>query len=215
MSTDVVCNPDDLVAAYGAYGRTTRVPSLWIYARNDHFFGPDLAQRMFAAFRDSGASGDLVLAPPYKDDGHNLIFGQPMWREAVYDFIKRNGLPYAAPVLPPPPGGTKVEQAFAQYLATPDYEKAFVIGDKGSYGWARGYSTLEEALSRARRECDNHCGTVYALDDTLAAGGSAPVAQSSSPPATPRPVSITPNGGATKPMDGRLQQRPSRGLTAP
>jgi hypothetical protein len=169
---------------------------------------------MFATFRNSGAPGELTIAPPYKQDGHSLIFGQPMWRDAVYDFLKRNGLPSAAPVLPPP-GGAEVAQAFAKYVATPNYEKAFVIGSKGYYGWASGHATQEEALRAARSECGNHCGTVYALDDTLAAGGSAPVAQAPSSPVTPRPAAGTPEGGATKSMDGRLQQRLGPGSTAP
>jgi len=215
VSTDNVCNPDDLVAAYSSYGRTVRVPSLWIYARNDHFFGPELAQRMFAAFRNSGAPGELIIAPPYKQDGHNLIFGQPMWCDAVYGFLKRNGLPSTAPSLPPPPGGAEVDQAFAKYLATPDYEKAFVIGRNDAYGWASGYATREEALSRARQECKNHCGTVYALDDTLAADSSAPVAPPVSPPATAQPAALSPERARITPMDGRLQQRPGPGLTAP
>jgi dienelactone hydrolase len=208
VSTDNVCNPDDLVAAYGSYGRTVRVPSLWIYARNDHFFGPELAQRMFAAFRGSGAPGELIIAPPYKQDGHNLIFGQPMWRDAVYGFLKRNGLPTTAPSLALPPGGLAVEQAFAQYLATPNYEKAFVIGRNGAYGWASGYATQDEALKVARQECENHCQTVYAVDDTLAAGGSAPVAKPLSPPTTAQPAAITPERARISPMDGRLQQHP-------
>jgi len=215
VSSDNVCNPEDLVAAYGSYGRTVRVPSLWIYARNDHFFAPELAQRMFAAFRNSGAPGELIIAPPYKQDGHSLIFGQPMWRDAVYAFLKRNVLPTTAPSLAPPPGGAKVEQAFATYLATPNYEKAFVIGRNGAYGWASGYATQEEALRVARDECNNHCGTVYALDDTLAAGGSAPVAQPPSPPATAQPAAVSPERARITPMDGRLQQRPGSGLTAP
>ena len=108
------CNESDLIDAYGAYGRTVRVPSLWIYSRNDHFFSPELAQRMFAAFRTSGgASAELIIAPPYKQDGHNLIFGQPMWRDAVYDFLKRNGLPFAAPSLPPPRATGEIARAFA------------------------------------------------------------------------------------------------------
>jgi dienelactone hydrolase len=208
ISSNNVCNPEDLVAAYGSYGRTVRVPSLWIYARNDHFFGPELAQRMFAAFHTSGAPGELIIAPSYKQDGHSLIFGQPMWRDAVYGFLKHNGLPSTAPNLSPPPGGAAVEQAFAQYLATPDYEKAFVIGRDGYYGWASGQASPEEALSRARRNCGNHCGTVYALDDTLAASGSAPVAQSPSPPATAQPTAISPERARITPMDGRLQQGP-------
>jgi dienelactone hydrolase len=203
VSQDNVCNPDDLVTAYGAYGRTVQAPSLWLYARNDHFFGPDLAQRMFAAFRNAGAPGDLIIAPPYKEDGHSLIYGQPMWRDGVYDFLKRNGLPYTAPVLPSPPGGGEVEQAFAKYLASPDYEKAFVVGRNGAYGWATGRATLEAALNAARGACGNNCKTVYALDDTLAADDSASAAQ---PPS--RPAAATPGSSAIKPLDGRLQQRP-------
>jgi dienelactone hydrolase len=205
VSTDNVCNPDDLVAAYRSYGGTVRVPSLWIYARNDLFFGPDLAQRMFTAFHTSGAPGELIIAPPYKQDGHSLIFGQPMWRDAVYGFLKQNGLPSTAPSLPPPPGGAAVEQAFANYLATPDYEKAFVIGERGAYGWAWGYATLEEAIARARRECKDRCRPVYALDDTLAADAAEAAAQSPSP-ATTQSISVTPESAHITPLDGRLQQ---------
>jgi dienelactone hydrolase len=215
VSTDNVCNPADLVAAYGSYGRTVRVPSLWIYARNDRFFGPELAQRMFAAFSDSGAPGELILAPPYKQDGHNLIFGQPMWRDAVYDFLKRNGLPSTAPSLPPPPGGSEVAQAFTKYLATPNYEKAFMIGRNGAYGWASGLATQQEALKAARQECQNHCGMVYALDDRLATDGSAPIAQPSLPPTAVKPVATTPEDTRITPLDGRLQQAPAPPLTAP
>jgi len=64
VSADVVCKPDELVEAYGDFGKTVRVPSLRIYSQNDHFFGPDLARRMFAAFKSSGAPGELIIAPP-------------------------------------------------------------------------------------------------------------------------------------------------------
>lgn len=187
VSADDVCKPDDLVEAYGDFGKTVRVPSLWIYSQNDHFFGPDLARRMFAAFKSSGAPGELLIAPPYQRDGHNLIFGQPIWRDAVYDFLKRNHLPFAAPTLPPPPqASAAIAQAFADYLATPNYEKAFVIGPGGAYGWASGYNTADAALAAAREQCEQSCKVVYAIDDTLAdaAAGSQPPA-SSAPATTP------------------------------
>jgi dienelactone hydrolase len=63
-SNNVVCKPDALIEAYGAFGKTVRVPSLWIYSKNDHFFGPDLARQMFAAFTNSGAPAELIIAPP-------------------------------------------------------------------------------------------------------------------------------------------------------
>lgn len=206
-SADVVCNESDLIDAYGAYGRTVRVPSLWIYSRNDHFFSPELAQRMFAAFRTSGgASAELIIAPPYKQDGHNLIFGQPMWRDAVYDFLKRNGLPFAAPSLPPPRATGEIARAFADYLATPNYEKAFVVGEGGSYGWASGRASLDEALAVARENCANHCNVVYALDDTLAAAGAGPAAQSSTPPPATKPVGVTPESAGAEMIRRLLKQ---------
>ena len=192
VSADVVCKPDELVEAYGDFGKTVRVPSLWIYSQNDHFFGPDLARRMFAAFKSSGAPGELIIAPPYQRDGHNLIFGQPIWRDAVYDFLKRNHLPFAAPTLPQPPqASAAIAQAFADYLATPNYEKAFVIGPGGAYGWASGYNTADAALAAAREQCEQNCKVVYAIDDTLA-----DAAAGSQPPASSAPVTTPAAAGA-------------------
>jgi len=205
VSADVVCKPDELVEAYGDFGKTVRVPSLWIYSQNDHFFGPDLARRMFAAFKSSGAPGELIIAPPYQRDGHNLIFGQPIWRDAVYDFLKRNHLPFAAPTLPQPPqASAAIAQAFADYLATPNYEKAFVIGPGGAYGWASGYNTADAALAAAREQCEQNCKVVYAIDDTLAdaAAGSQPLA----PPASSAPAPATTPAAAGAEMVRRLLQ---------
>jgi dienelactone hydrolase len=50
-----VCDADALVRAFATLGRTSRVPTLWIYAQNDKFFGPELVRRMHTAF--TGASG--------------------------------------------------------------------------------------------------------------------------------------------------------------
>lgn len=40
-----VCNEDGLVQAFASFGKTSRVPMLWVYATNDSYFGPDLARR--------------------------------------------------------------------------------------------------------------------------------------------------------------------------
>ncbi|MGB7834689.1 MAG: hypothetical protein WBL84_21015, partial [Xanthobacteraceae bacterium] len=57
------------------------------------------------------------------------------------------------------------------YLATPNYEKAFVTGPGGYYGWASGYNNADAALAAARAQCEQHCNVVYAIDDTLAGAG--------------------------------------------
>ena len=40
------CGPDKLVETTAAFGRTSRVPMLWLYIENDTFFGPELSKRM-------------------------------------------------------------------------------------------------------------------------------------------------------------------------
>jgi len=64
---------EELVAAFKAFGTTSRVPSLWLYANNDSYFGPDLVQRMRNAFLDGGGDAKLVMFDPIGQDGHYLF----------------------------------------------------------------------------------------------------------------------------------------------
>lgn len=67
------CAPDQLVAAAGAYGRTARVPTLWLYAKNDTYFAPELSRRMADAFAAAGGDVEYHLLPAVRGDGHALI----------------------------------------------------------------------------------------------------------------------------------------------
>src|SRR5690349_9316631 len=67
------CAPDKLVEATGEFGRTSRVPMLWIYIENDTFFGPALSKRMHEAFTAAGGKAEYHLMPPFGDDGHFFI----------------------------------------------------------------------------------------------------------------------------------------------
>jgi hypothetical protein len=67
------------------------VPSLWLYAANDRYFGPALADRLFAAFAGATkAEARFVRMPPYGRDGHQT-FAAPAaaghWQEAVSAFL--------------------------------------------------------------------------------------------------------------------------------
>ena len=70
------CHPDHLVEAAGRYARTASTPMLWVYAQNDTFFAPPLAEAMHRAFTDAGGKATLVQPGPFPVDGHNLFFGQ-------------------------------------------------------------------------------------------------------------------------------------------
>ena len=84
------CAPDKLVAATGEFGRTARVPSLWIYIENDTFFGPAFSRRMHQAYTEAGGNAEYHLLPPFGDDGHFLIDSAdaiPLWSPLVSQFL--------------------------------------------------------------------------------------------------------------------------------
>lgn len=68
------CAPKRLIAAAGEFGRTTRVPTLWLYAENDSYFAPRLSGAMAAAFSAAGSGKvDYELLPAVGRDGHFFI----------------------------------------------------------------------------------------------------------------------------------------------
>jgi dienelactone hydrolase len=87
------CAPDKLVEATGGFGRSARVPMLWIYAENDTFFGPALSKRMHDAYTNAGGKAEYHMLPPFGSDGHFLIDSAesiPMWAPLVSRFLEKN-----------------------------------------------------------------------------------------------------------------------------
>lgn len=84
------CAPDRLVEATGEFGRTSRVPMLWIYIENDTFFGPSLSKRMHDAFTAAGGRAEYNLLPPFGNEGHFFIGSPdaiPIWSPLVSRFL--------------------------------------------------------------------------------------------------------------------------------
>src|ERR1700730_8716232 len=75
------CSKDDeLVVAFRSFGATSRIPSLWLYAKNDSLFGPDLVGRMRDAFLDRGGDVKLVMYDDFGTEGHSLFQnGRHQW----------------------------------------------------------------------------------------------------------------------------------------
>jgi dienelactone hydrolase len=100
-----VCNPDDLIHAYKEFGKHSRVPMLWMYAENDKFFWPELAQKFDAAFRSEGGNDQFVLAAPNGDEGHHLFSHPSAWSDTADAFLTAhslNPLPQPLPEIQPP-----------------------------------------------------------------------------------------------------------------
>jgi dienelactone hydrolase len=88
---DSNCAPERLVAAAARFGSTARVPTLWLYAQNDSYFAPALAERMAQAFRAAGGPVEFRLLAALKDDGHGLIEspeGAAAWQPIVAEFLR-------------------------------------------------------------------------------------------------------------------------------
>jgi dienelactone hydrolase len=87
------CAPDRLIAAAADFGRSARIPTLWIYSQNDSFFSPDLSKQMADAFRRAGGLVEYHLVPPFSKDGHLLLFAPEataVWSPLVERFIGRS-----------------------------------------------------------------------------------------------------------------------------
>jgi invasion protein IalB len=87
------CAPDKLVAATGEFGRTARIPMLWIYTENDTYFGPELTKRMYDAFVAAGGNVQYRMLPAFGSDGHFLIDSPdavPIWSPFVSQFLDKN-----------------------------------------------------------------------------------------------------------------------------
>ena len=160
---DFVCQPERLIEAMHAFGENVHIPSLWIYAQNDHFFGPVLARQMFDAYTASGAPAEFDAAAPFGRDGHLLMFAATPapWWPRVASFLAQQHLPTSLAVeLPPPmalpdPSGLdeRGREDFAAYLASRSYEKAFATDGKGHYDRAFGQRSQEDAEAAVLGHC--------------------------------------------------------------
>jgi dienelactone hydrolase len=177
-----VCNPDTLVAAYRDFGKHSRVPMLWIYAQNDKYFWPELAQRFDAAFRSSGGQDEFIQAPAFGDDGHMLFnHGIAIWTPIVDAFLKAHDLvllpeplPEVAPPNIPPPAGLsdRCQESFRNYLILGPH-KAFAISPHHC-AFSVAQINPDEARKRALENCNRNasasgeqCSVVFVEDSPL------------------------------------------------
>ncbi len=91
---DFVCAPNTLIWTAGKFGKTSRVPTLWIYTENDKYFAPSISKEMFDEYVKNGGKGKFVLLPPFMEDGHKLFHrkeGMPIWVPIVDEFLRELG----------------------------------------------------------------------------------------------------------------------------
>jgi dienelactone hydrolase len=160
---DTVCGEKQLVAAFAQYGRTSRIPLLWVSAENDHFFGPRLVAQLTAAFSKAGGNVTFVKTPPFGSDGHQLFdvaTGIQTWSPIVDRFLASNNLVLRDKLIeiplpdvrPPSKLNGRGREAFATYLASGP-NKAFAVSSDSHFGWATGRRTIDQAVKDALGLC--------------------------------------------------------------
>jgi dienelactone hydrolase len=86
------CAPQQLERMFRVYGKTAKVPMLWIYAENDMYFGAKLPKEWFDAYAGEGAPAQFVQFPPHGEDGHSLFTRFPdVWKPKVAQFLEMQG----------------------------------------------------------------------------------------------------------------------------
>ncbi len=88
------CAPENLADTYRQFGRQARHPSLWLYASNDLYWGPDSPRTWHEAYSSGGSDTAFIDTGPVPDaDGHLLLLrGGRMWSVPLDAFIRKVGL---------------------------------------------------------------------------------------------------------------------------
>jgi dienelactone hydrolase len=86
----VPCQGNRLEEMYASFGKTTKVPMLWIYTENDQYFSPTYSKAWHAAFVNAGGNAEYHLLPPFAENGHTLFSnGTEIWSPVVTDFLRK------------------------------------------------------------------------------------------------------------------------------
>ena len=170
---DPACAPyeADLVWNFARFGKTAHMPTLWLYAENDGLFRPGLVSRMRSAFAGTGGRAELVMLPPFRDDGHALFYAPRGKRRLLPEldrFLRANKLPtWDGAAFDPLLARLSFAdaQGVQQYLQSLTAEKALALAPGGGVHWWQGARTAAEARSSVLADCRKKQG----VDCTLAA----------------------------------------------
>jgi dienelactone hydrolase len=158
------CDAPALVSAFGTFGASVDVPSIWFYAANDTFFGPALVERMHAAFTAHGAKAERHAFDAMGNDGHfiwSMLDGRQAWLAPMDRFLGALGLPgYDAG--PAQALAATLDDAgkaaIARYLAAPGQKVFFLSETKNQPSLWRGAGDLEAARRSGLENCQRQAG---------------------------------------------------------
>jgi dienelactone hydrolase len=175
------CSPAEITSIMKEAGSRARIPTLWLYAENDHFWGRDWPRQWYAAYTGAGGRADMSMLPPVGDEGHHLLSrGFQTWRPLADRFLEKVGFPPPrSNDAPPSTDFARLDDAsrlphvkdevksdgYRKFLAA-DIPRAFAISPSGAWAWRTGVDAPQQALEGCRKFSKLPC-RLYAVDDAV------------------------------------------------
>jgi pimeloyl-ACP methyl ester carboxylesterase len=164
---------DSILIDFRTLGARSRIPNLWVFAKNDFNHPLDQIEVMRAAFVGAGADLKLVLLEPIGEDGHTGLYsiaGRAQWLAEADNFLRAHNLPtwpisnvdVVLQKLQWPP----LLHAYVQAYLTAPGEKAFARTPGTQNASYRTALTLDDARKLALDACQQkgaHC--VIVMED--------------------------------------------------
>ena len=85
-----------MVDGFAEFGKTTQVPTLWVFAENDSRYTATTIRASYDAFQKAGGKGRLLLSPPIDVDGHFVHHKPDVWRVGVKEYLSDIGVAASA-----------------------------------------------------------------------------------------------------------------------
>lgn len=173
------CSPEKFANYWGGLAKIATAPMVWLYWKNDKYWGEDNPKSWHKAWQDGGGRAELASFAATGEDGHNGINSDmEHWVPVVDQFLAKLGFTQSAITVRPVPSGfaeigdgakvpvsaqgkTAAYQKFLEAKAP----RAFAIGERGSWGWAAGDYAVGKALGNCLRSGQS-C-KLYAVDDNV------------------------------------------------
>jgi dienelactone hydrolase len=87
------CYIRSLTAAAATFGKTSRIPTLWVYVENNHVITLEMGKNMYKAFTEAGGNAKFIGAPAFGNNGHDFFgLGASIWTPYVENFLQKEGL---------------------------------------------------------------------------------------------------------------------------
>jgi pimeloyl-ACP methyl ester carboxylesterase len=81
-----------MVDGFFEFGKTTRIPTLWVFAENDSRYTANTIRASHEAFQAAGGKARLLLNPPIEGDGHHIHHKPVLWRAALKEYLTEIGV---------------------------------------------------------------------------------------------------------------------------